>query len=339
MSNPKISIICPSYNHEKYVGYFIESVLAQTVQDFELIIVDDCSTDNNVKEIEKFYDKRIKLIKHEYNQGINAGLNDGFKYASAEYLCFSASDDIFERDYIEKVLKAFSENTEINAVYCNLSVIDEFNNPRTDIVSWYPFVENQPRENFLNTAFFHRNPLYSPGMTFRKKALDDIYPLPKGNIIYQDYRIHVQFLLKGEILVLPDRLVRYRFVREDRRSANALYAREDLETNSLMDLFLSIRDINLLKRIFSREINQTNIVPYEETVKYFLGRMAILSLIHSRQIWGCHQIMSAVNEGQDILFEKYNFSFKSYLNLLQNIGRPSNMKRSGFSRWITSLIK
>ncbi len=73
--NPKISILTPSFNHEKFVGFFIESVLKQTLEDFELIIVDDCSSDNNVNEILKFKDPRIKLIQHPYNQGINAGIN------------------------------------------------------------------------------------------------------------------------------------------------------------------------------------------------------------------------------------------------------------------------
>ena len=342
MSNPRISIICPSYNHEKYVGYFIESVLAQTVQDFELIIVDDCSTDNNVREIEKFHDDRIKLIKHEYNQGINAGLNDAIEHSNGEYLAFSASDDVFEQDYVEKVLKMFDENDEINAVYCNLSVIDEFNEPRTDLVSWFPFVENQPRENFLHTAFLHRNPLYSPGLAFRKRALNYIYPLPKGNVIYQDYRMNVQFLLKGEVLVLPDKLVRYRFVRKNQRSVSTVHAHGNLETDSLMGLFLSITDVNLLKEIFSKEIEETNIVPYRETIEYFLGRMALLSPISSRQVWGCHQIMSAVNDKQDILFKKYNFSFKSYLDLLQQIEKPNdveNIKKRRFLKWLRDLVR
>ena len=88
MLMPKISILTPSFNHEKFVGLFIESILKQTLEDFELIIVDDCSSDSNVNEILKFKDPRIKLIQHPYNQGINAGINTAFENAKGEFLYF-----------------------------------------------------------------------------------------------------------------------------------------------------------------------------------------------------------------------------------------------------------
>ena len=91
-----ISVITPSFNHERFVGFFIESVLAQTFEDFELIIVDDCSNDNNINEILKYKDSRIKLVQHEYNKGINATLNTAFENSSGDLLVFCASDDMLE---------------------------------------------------------------------------------------------------------------------------------------------------------------------------------------------------------------------------------------------------
>jgi glycosyltransferase involved in cell wall biosynthesis len=79
----KISILCPSFNHQRFIAEHIKSVLNQSFKDFELIIVDDCSTDDNVAEINKFKDPRIKLIKHEFNKGINAALNTAFKMLMA----------------------------------------------------------------------------------------------------------------------------------------------------------------------------------------------------------------------------------------------------------------
>ena len=95
---PKFSILCPSFNHEKYVGFFIQSVLEQSFDDFELIIVDDFSNDKNVEKIKEFKDERIKLIQHEYNKGINASLNTAFENSMGEFIVFSASDDMFEKD-------------------------------------------------------------------------------------------------------------------------------------------------------------------------------------------------------------------------------------------------
>ena len=76
--NPLISVLCASFNHEKYVGYFIQSLINQTYSNWELIIVDDCSTDNNVAEIKKFTDPRIHLFQQDFNQGPGAALNKAF---------------------------------------------------------------------------------------------------------------------------------------------------------------------------------------------------------------------------------------------------------------------
>ena len=92
----KISILCPSFNHQRFIADHIKSVLNQSFKDFELIIVDDCSTDDNVAQISQFNDPRIKLIRHEFNKGINATLNTAFENANGEYLMFIAGDDCLE---------------------------------------------------------------------------------------------------------------------------------------------------------------------------------------------------------------------------------------------------
>ena len=122
----KISILTPSFNHEKYIRFFLQSVLGQTFQNFELIIVDDCSWDKNLEEIKKFKDERIKLIRHDYNKGINAALNTAFENSSGEILVFCASDDMLERDALEKIYQAFEE-THVDIVYPGVKVIDENN--------------------------------------------------------------------------------------------------------------------------------------------------------------------------------------------------------------------
>ena len=88
MQKPLVSILCPTFNHEKYVKFFLDSLLAQTNPNWELLIVDDCSTDNNVAEIKKFHDSRIKLIQNPFNMGINCGLNQAFERARGDYMCF-----------------------------------------------------------------------------------------------------------------------------------------------------------------------------------------------------------------------------------------------------------
>ncbi len=145
------------------MGFFIESVLAQNFQDFELIIVDDYSSDESIKEVEKFTDDRIKLIKHSYNKGINAALNTAFKHSSGDYIVFMASDDIFEFDALEILYKTLSTSDAIVA-YPRTLWIDEDNN----IIKTTHKEVFQDRIELLHYLFMKGNGLTSPGMMIKK---------------------------------------------------------------------------------------------------------------------------------------------------------------------------
>lgn len=103
-TNPKVTIILPTYNRAHLVSRAVTSVLNQTYQDFELIIVDDCSIDNTEEIIENFckQDQRVICIKHSRNKGGNAARNTGIKAARAEYIAFQDSDDEWLPGKLEK---------------------------------------------------------------------------------------------------------------------------------------------------------------------------------------------------------------------------------------------
>ena len=93
---PKISILLTSYNHEKYLRKSIDSILNQTFKDFELIIVDDCSTDNSYGIIESYNDERIIKVRHDVNIGycMTKELVSSFK---SEYFAIAHSDDVWRK--------------------------------------------------------------------------------------------------------------------------------------------------------------------------------------------------------------------------------------------------
>ncbi|HSE39385.1 MAG TPA: glycosyltransferase family 2 protein, partial [Acidobacteriota bacterium] len=97
---PTVSVIIPSYNHERFVQECIQSVLNQTFQDFEIIITDDASIDRTVEIIEQFDDPRIKLFKHSINQGVSIAANNCIKHAKGKYIAWLSSDDAW---YSEKL--------------------------------------------------------------------------------------------------------------------------------------------------------------------------------------------------------------------------------------------
>ena len=84
---PKVSVIMPVYNVEKYIAETISSVLAQTFTDFELLVIDDESKDRSIEICESFTDQRIKII-HQKNRGLAGARNTGIRHAQGEYLAF-----------------------------------------------------------------------------------------------------------------------------------------------------------------------------------------------------------------------------------------------------------
>jgi len=91
--NPTVSVIIPTYNRAHTIGRAIKSVLNQTYQDFEIIVVDDGSTDNTEEVVKSFRDKRIRYIQHKKNKGAAAARNTGIKSAKGKYIAFQDSDD------------------------------------------------------------------------------------------------------------------------------------------------------------------------------------------------------------------------------------------------------
>lgn len=95
---PLVSIITPLYNSEKYIAETIESVLAQTYSNWEMIIVDDCSKDNSTKIVEEYQkkDRRIKLYRNEINKGVSYTRNRAIDLSQGKYIAFLDSDDLWK---------------------------------------------------------------------------------------------------------------------------------------------------------------------------------------------------------------------------------------------------
>ncbi len=108
--NDLVSVIMPSYNTAEYISDSIKSVLAQTYQNWELIIVDDCSTDNSVKVIKSFEDKRIRLLFNEMNSGAAISRNYALREARGKWIAFLDSDDIWEPLKLEKQIQFMKDN-------------------------------------------------------------------------------------------------------------------------------------------------------------------------------------------------------------------------------------
>lgn len=118
----KVSIIIPTYNRAKLLADAVKSLQQQTYENIEIIIVDDCSTDNTAETVERMDDGRILYVKHDVNRGGSEARNTGLMHATGSYIGFLDSDDQWQPDKLERQLAVFREEPEIGVVYTGMKV-------------------------------------------------------------------------------------------------------------------------------------------------------------------------------------------------------------------------
>ena len=166
-NTPKISVIVPMYNVEKYLGICINSILNQSFKDFELILIDDCSTDKTLEVAKSFTDSRIKILRNEKNFG-TPGLvrNVGIDAAQGDYIYFCDDDDAILKNGLEILFKAAEENNAdiVNTTQWYTSKNPEFQTLKNlqvkimkiaDVASVSSDLKTRIEEEFLKKSYAH----------------------------------------------------------------------------------------------------------------------------------------------------------------------------------------
>lgn len=122
---PKVSVIVPVYGVEKFVADAVESILAQSFEDFELLIIDDCSPDRSIEICESYDDPRIRIIRHEFNRGLAGARNTGVRNAQGDYLGFLDSDDLWTADKLALHVAHLDANPDVGVSFSRSAFIDE----------------------------------------------------------------------------------------------------------------------------------------------------------------------------------------------------------------------
>ena len=144
--NPKVTVGIPIYNTEKYLAKCLETVVNQTLQDIEIILVDDCSPDNSIEIAQKFqkFDKRIHILQHAENLGLGGVRNTSIYNAKAPYVVMIDSDDLIEKNMFEIMYNKASQH-DADMVVCGVKKIYE-NNPNK-IIDFVKYDEEQEISN------------------------------------------------------------------------------------------------------------------------------------------------------------------------------------------------
>lgn len=197
---PKVSVLMPAYNSEKYIAEAIESILNQTFTDFEFIIINDGSTDNTAKIVRQYTDKRIKFIDNKKNQGLIAVLNQGLDLCRGEYIARMDSDDISRPQRFEKQVKYMDENPDVGVLGTSIEQFGDLNKLciYKSTISYMDLVQSCTIAH--PTVFIRRDILQKYAIRYKSEYVHA-----------EDYNLWAQLIKVTKIHNLTDTLLRYRW--------------------------------------------------------------------------------------------------------------------------------
>lgn len=188
----KVSVIVPVYQVEKYIHETISSILQQTWQDFELLIIDDESRDRSIEICREFTDSRIKIISQK-NRGLAGARNTGIRHAQGEYLAFLDSDDLWLPQKLEKHLHHLENNPTVGISFSRSAFIDEQGKPLG--------IYQMPKlKNISASDLFCRNPIGNgSAVVIRREVLQEIKFAETVDGILEDWYFDESFRQSEDI--------------------------------------------------------------------------------------------------------------------------------------------
>jgi glycosyltransferase involved in cell wall biosynthesis len=201
--SPLVSVIIPIFNAEKFVVPAVESILNQTYQNLEVIIVDDASTDGTVEKLSSFKDDRIKLLTNQNNLGNYASRNLGIRNAKGKYIAVMDSDDIASLDRIAKQVDFLENNYTISFIGSWANRIDE-NDNFIEKIQTETNVEKIKVNSLFQVEFIH------PTMMFRLEIFKLHYYYDENYLFAGDYELVTRLINKFKFHVINEYLINYR---------------------------------------------------------------------------------------------------------------------------------
>jgi glycosyltransferase involved in cell wall biosynthesis len=301
---PRVSVILPSYNHERFVAIALESVLAQTYQDFEIVITDDASTDGSVGVLTAYQqrDSRIKLFLNRVNYERHS-VNHCIENSSGEYVAVLSSDDEFFPTKLEEQVAFLDDHSDVAAVFTNARIVNEQGRALADPTHFYQTIFEQPnrsRHEWLNHFFFKGNCLCHPSVLIRRSVYETLglYNPLLGAL--DDLDMWVRLCLHHDIHVLPQKLLNYRVLdREANFSGDKPenFRRSQFEWVKILDHFATPNGVAQIHLIFpnvASEVWQRG----DAVARHVLAELALETGQLSHRFWGIDLLYRLLSQGE-----------------------------------------
>lgn len=208
----KVSIIIPTYNRSKLLSEAVKSLQEQTYENFEIIIVDDCSTDCTEEAVKKMEDERIVYVKHEMNKGGSEARNTGLRHATGGFIGFLDSDDQWQHDKLERQMEVFREYSDVGVVYTGMKVYQ----------GKYLVKEVIPKyQGDLLAKLVESNCIYTTSsILVKREVLEKVGGFDSSLPSCQDWDLYLRLAQVSRFGFVEDSLVLYHLHPGDRISTN-----------------------------------------------------------------------------------------------------------------------
>ena len=255
--HPKVTVFIPVYNRDKFIGETIESVLAQSYTDFELLIVDDGSTDRTIEVIQSYQDPRIRLKTHGKNLGIPATRNKGLAHARGQYIAILDSDDLAHPERLTKQVSFLDQNPDYVQIGTWCQMIDEHSNKLRRVRKQPTSYQDVHAHLLFRCALTNRS-IMGRTHIFQEYGYHPDFPR------CQDYDLHVRLSKKFKMGNLPEYLV-YGRIHDQQITQHTQEIgnkkKKEIVERQLQQLGISYNDQDLAHHLVLSRIRKSHFIP------------------------------------------------------------------------------
>jgi len=301
MEKPLVSVIMPAYNAEKYIGEAIESILHQTYENWELIIVEDCSVDGTRAVIEQYRDDRIKVIYNDSNKGIAETTNHGVDVANGKYIALLDDDDVAELDRLEVQIDYLEKHPEIDILGGRTTFVNEDGS----LIDYGNIPRNNPKYIKAILLFNCMDFMNSTAM-IRKDFIDKNGLRYKDNCMgMQDFLFYIEGSKLGNISTINSFLLKHRI-----HGKNETKRQMEINAMERARVYADFQKYSLEKSGFKLDTNEMNLI--NKVLAEKNGKCD--SIVEVQELYGVfNKLLSQARKMQINYYEELEHLLKSKL--------------------------
>lgn len=270
----KVSVIVPTYNRAHMVTETIDSILAQTFKDFELIVVDNESTDNTEEAIKSYADERIRYFKHRNNGVVAVNRNYGIGKAQGQYIAFCDDDDLWLPEKLERQLPEFEKDNQIGLV-CTNSIIFDRHGEHGEMIK-----AKLKDSDFTLESLIWGNPVIGSSALVKRQVVDDVGMMDESPEIFtsEDYELWLRIAKRYKIKYIDLPLIKY-------RTHAGAYGRKLSPKGAE-------RDKVIFRKLLNKGIIESDL--YQKRINKLNRQILILKILRYRWVIKCASLLMQV---------------------------------------------